>query len=186
MQACKGEWSIAGALAFPSSRLDAVNCPKTMMAGWVNATRPLAPVAQRACMRFSERMQALTPTTGYGSEPMAEATESVRLIRLRASIGIAINVRARQVALNATKDQLRRQGLRISSFRARDLRLKAEAYLSVHREELVAEARATVEQWRRNFFGKRCAALSLSRKGFCCADVMHETGAVEGRETSAH
>jgi hypothetical protein len=60
---------------------------------------------------------------------MTEATESLRLTQLRASMGIAINVSARQMALNATKDHLRRQGFRVSQFTQRDLRVRAEAYL---------------------------------------------------------
>jgi hypothetical protein len=58
---------------------------------------------------------------------MTEAAESLRLTQLRASMGIAINVRARQMALNATKDHLRRQGFRVSQFTQRDLRVRAES-----------------------------------------------------------
>jgi hypothetical protein len=36
MQDCKGEWSTAVVLEYPSSQLDAKACPKTTMAGWVN------------------------------------------------------------------------------------------------------------------------------------------------------
>ena len=87
---------------------------------------------------------------------MAEANASLHLTQLRASMGIAANVLARQRALNLTKHRLRAQGLRVSEYSARDLRVRAEAYLADHREELVAEARVTVEQWRREgFFGKR-------------------------------
>ena len=76
--------------------------------------------------------------------------------QLRASIALAVNVRARQVALNATKDQLRRQGLRVSQFTQRDLRVRAEAYLEAHRAQLIEDAKADVERWRASgFFGKR-------------------------------
>ena len=68
---------------------------------------------------------------------MTEATESLRLTQLRASMGIAINVRARQMALNATKDHLRRQGFRVSQFTQRDLRVRAEAYLEGHSAQLI-------------------------------------------------
>ena len=87
---------------------------------------------------------------------MAEATNRVHLAKLRASIALAVNVRARQVALNATKDQLRRQGLRVSQFTQRDLRVRAEAFLEAHRAQLIEDAKADVERWRASgFFGKR-------------------------------
>lgn len=87
---------------------------------------------------------------------MTEATNSVHLAKLRASMALATNVRARQVALNAAKHRLRAQGLRVSSFSHRELVLKAEAYLTEHREELIADAKQTVARWRvEGFFGKR-------------------------------
>ena len=87
---------------------------------------------------------------------MAEAADSVQQANVRASMGIATNVLARQRALNHAKDQLRRQGLRVSSFTHRELVLKAEAYLAEHRAELMAEASVLVDRWREEgFFGKR-------------------------------
>jgi hypothetical protein len=76
-------------------------------------------------------------------------------------MALATNVRARQVALNVTKDQLRRQGLRVSEFSARELRLRAEAYLADHRAQLIEDAKADVEQWRQEgFFGRRAKLLN--------------------------
>ena len=97
---------------------------------------------------------------------MAEATNSVHLARLRASIALAVNVRARQVALNAAKDQLRRQGLRLSEFSARDLRIRAVEYLAANREELIAAAKADVERWRlAGFFGRRRSNINSDAPG---------------------
>ena len=54
---------------------------------------------------------------------MAEATNSAHLARLRASIALAVNVCARQVALNAAKDQPPRRNpepLRVQRARSSD------------------------------------------------------------------
>lgn len=96
---------------------------------------------------------------------MTEATESLRLTQLRASMGIPINVRDRQMALNATKDHLRRQGFRVSEFTQRDLRVRAEAYLEAHRAQLIEDAKADVERWRlTGFFGRRRSNIKTSAK----------------------
>ena len=76
--------------------------------------------------------------------------------QVRASMGMAVNVLALQRAMNLTKRQLQAQGLKPSHFSLRDLRVRAEAYLAEHREELIAEAKEIVARWEvEGFFGKR-------------------------------
>jgi hypothetical protein len=97
---------------------------------------------------------------------MAEANASLHLTHLRASMSLATNTLARQAAIKEAKHQLSAQGLRVSQFSHRDLVIRAEAYLADHRETLVAEARETVERWRREgFFGKRARLLSDAQGG---------------------
>jgi hypothetical protein len=87
---------------------------------------------------------------------MTEATDSVHLTHLRASMGMAVNVLARQAAIKATKRQLQAQGLKPTHFSHRDLVIRAEQYLAEHREELIAEAREIVARWQAaGVFGKR-------------------------------
>jgi hypothetical protein len=58
--------------------------------------------------------------------------------------------------MKITKRRLQAQGLKVSHYPLRELRARAEAYLSDHREELIAEAKQTVERWRaEGFFGRR-------------------------------
>jgi hypothetical protein len=80
---------------------------------------------------------------------MTEATDSVHLTHLRASMSLATNTLARQRALKAAKHQLQAQGLRPSQFSHRELTLRAEACLAAHREELIAEAKQIVARWER-------------------------------------
>ena len=87
---------------------------------------------------------------------MTEATESLRLTQLRASMSLATHVLALQRAMNLTKRQLQAQGLKPNHFSLRDLRGRADAYLAEHRAELIAEAKLVVERWRvEGVFGKR-------------------------------
>jgi hypothetical protein len=47
----------------------------------------------------------------------------------------------------------------------RELRVRAEAYLTAHREELIAEASLVVERWRlEGFFGKRAQLSSSAQR----------------------
>jgi hypothetical protein len=86
---------------------------------------------------------------------MAEASNSVHLAKLRASMAHATIVLARLSAIKATKRRLQAQGLKVNHFSRRDLVTRAEAYLQDHRDELFAEAREEVERWRASgFFGK--------------------------------
>jgi hypothetical protein len=97
---------------------------------------------------------------------MTEATDSVHLTQLRASMGMAVNVLARQAALKAAKAKLQAQGLRPTHFSHRELVVRADAYLDQHREELIAEATPIVERWRaEGFFGKRARLLSDAQGG---------------------
>ena len=94
---------------------------------------------------------------------MAEATNSIQLAQLRARLHRATRTIALQRAQWAVKAKLQRQGLRVSQFKHRDLVIQAEAYLQDHREELIAEAKVVVEQWRVNgFFGKRAAQMAYT------------------------
>jgi biotin-(acetyl-CoA carboxylase) ligase len=86
--------------------------------------------------------------------------------QLRASMGMAVNVLARQAAIKATKRQLQAQGLKPTHFSHRDLVIRAEQYLAEHREELIAEAREIVARWQaEGFFGKRAKLLSDAQGG---------------------
>jgi hypothetical protein len=53
-------------------------------------------------------------------------------------------VLARQSARKAIKAQLRAEGLKLRQFSARDISIRADAYLDVHRERLIAEAEQVV------------------------------------------
>jgi hypothetical protein len=97
---------------------------------------------------------------------MAEASNSVHLTNLRTRLHFAANTLALQAATKAIKARLQAEGLRQSQFLARELRARAEQYLADHREELLKDASATVEQWRQSgFFGKRAALLSDAQGG---------------------
>ena len=96
---------------------------------------------------------------------MAEATQRLQQDKIRASMGMAVNVLARQAAIKATKRQLQAQGLRFSQFSHRDLVIRADAYLAEHRAELIAGAAQIVERWRvEGFFGKRAKFLSDAQR----------------------
>jgi hypothetical protein len=86
--------------------------------------------------------------------------------KVRASMGAAVMVLARQRALKAAKARLQAQGLRVSQFSHRDLVIRADQYLAEHREELIAEAREIVLRWQaEGFFGKRAKLLSDAQGG---------------------
>jgi len=78
---------------------------------------------------------------------MTEATNSVHLAKLRASMSMATRVLALQAALKATKRKLQAQGLKVNHFPMRELKARAETYLAEHREELIAEAKQIVSRW---------------------------------------
>jgi hypothetical protein len=96
---------------------------------------------------------------------MTEATNSVHLAKLRASMVMATRTLALQRAMWATKRKLRAQGLKVSHFPRRELVTLAEVYLAQHREALLSEASQIVERWRvEGFFGKR-AKLNTDAQG---------------------
>ena len=96
---------------------------------------------------------------------MAEATQRLQQDKIRASMGIAVNVLARQAAIKATKRQLQAQGLRFSQFSHRDLvgpsrRLPRRTSSRANRR-----AAQIVERWRvEGFFGKRAKYLSDAQR----------------------
>jgi hypothetical protein len=111
-------------------------------------------------------MQPLPQPLDNGSEPMAEANASLHLTHLRASMGMAVNVLARQAALKVAKAKLQAQGLRPTHFSHRELVVRADAYLDQHREELIADAKQIVARWQaEGFFGKRAKLLSDAQGG---------------------
>jgi hypothetical protein len=71
-------------------------------------------------------------------------------------MSLASHTLALQRAMNLTKRQLQAQGLKPTHFSLRELRGRAEQYLTQHREELVAEAKQIVDHWQAaGVFGKR-------------------------------
>jgi hypothetical protein len=97
---------------------------------------------------------------------MTEATNSVHLAKLRASMSMATRVLALQAATDATKRELQAHGKKVAHMPRRDLRSLAEAYLQDHQEALLAEASLVVERWRlEGKFGKRAALNTDAQKG---------------------
>jgi len=86
---------------------------------------------------------------------MAEANRSIpqiHTIRITTAANVLAQLRARQ----AVKDQLRKQGLKVSHYAARDITVMACEYLSQHRSELLPPAIETIERWTlAGEFGKR-------------------------------
>jgi hypothetical protein len=57
---------------------------------------------------------------------------------------IAVPVLAKQIARKAIREQLRRQGVKLSYVKARDIVAQAKAWLAAH-PEIIAEAKAKAE-----------------------------------------
>jgi hypothetical protein len=78
---------------------------------------------------------------------------------------MAVRVEAMRRAREEVKAQIRREGrIKRSQVPAREITAVAEAYVLAHRE-LIAEARAKVEQWRvEGFFGKAAQNLRVMSK----------------------
>jgi hypothetical protein len=86
---------------------------------------------------------------------MAEANVSIPQIPT-IRITIAARALAQLRARNAVKDQLRKQGLKVSHYAARDITVLAIEYLAAHRDELMPDAIAAVERMTlKGVFGKR-------------------------------
>ena len=67
-------------------------------------------------------------------------------------------------ARNAVKEELRKQGLKVSHFAAREITALASQYLAEHRSELMPDAIETITQWTlRGDFGKRAQRAALER-----------------------
>jgi hypothetical protein len=102
---------------------------------------------------------------------MAEATQRLQQDKIRASMSLATHTLALQRAMNLTKRQLQAQGLKPNHFSLRDLRVRAEAYLADHREELIADAKQIVERWRvEGVFGKR-GGIHFTRRASLSTDA---------------
>jgi hypothetical protein len=78
---------------------------------------------------------------------MTEATQRLQQDKLRATMIQATRTLALQVATNAAKLKLRAKGFQVSSFTRRELVAFGEQYLSAHRDQLIAEAKAEVARW---------------------------------------
>jgi hypothetical protein len=106
--------------------------------------------------------QAVTIATRPLNARHSEAaydSDSVHLAKLRATMGAATITLAKRKAINITKEDLRAQGLRPHHMPHCQIVARANKYLLDHREELIAEAKQTVERWRvEGFFGKRAQA----------------------------
>ena len=89
---------------------------------------------------------------------MTETILSLQQAQLHARMISAVACLAQQQAIKAIKHQLRARGLKVHSFAHREIIVLANEYAQAHRAELIAEAKPIVEQWRREgFFGKRAA-----------------------------
>jgi hypothetical protein len=76
--------------------------------------------------------------------------------KLRAKMGTATLTLARLKAIKAAKHALRAQGHKPDRMHRYEIAEVGEAYLAVHRAELIAEAKVIIERWREEgFFGKR-------------------------------
>jgi len=79
------------------------------------------------------------------------------LTAAQARITTASVVLAQFRARNAVKEELRKQGLKVSHFAAREITSWARVYLDEH-PELIADARPVIERWTaEGVFGKRAA-----------------------------
>jgi hypothetical protein len=76
--------------------------------------------------------------------------------RLRARMGTAVMVLARQRAIKAAKHQLHARGLKPQYMPLPQIAAAADEYLALHRAELIAQARTIIERWAaEGFFGRR-------------------------------
>jgi hypothetical protein len=90
---------------------------------------------------------------------MIETTPSLQQVALQARLAQAAICLAHREAQAAVKREIQRQGRRkLSQIAHREIVAMANEYLAEHRVELIAEAKAIVEEWRgEGFFGKRAA-----------------------------
>ena len=128
---------------------------------------------------------AEAPTT------LAQAPNSTKAglaqAKLRATLHHATRTLALQRAMWATKAQLQRQGLRVAQFTHRDLAIQAEAYRAEHRADLIPEAAAMVEQWRRNgFFEPREDKLGDRGPRSLCANARRRSRSKQRSPTTSN
>ena len=71
----------------------------------------------------------------------------------------AVNALARQSAIKEIKREFRAQGVRLTEVPNKVIHILADAYLDVHRAQLVAEAEHSIATWP-GFARWRCANLS--------------------------
>jgi len=94
---------------------------------------------------------------------MAEVNRSIpqiHSIRITTAAHILAQLRARQ----AVKDQLRKRGLKVSHYAARDITVMACEYFAEHRSELLPPAIETITRWTlAGEFGKRAQRAALER-----------------------
>ena len=99
---------------------------------------------------------------------MVEANHTLQEAQLRARLHFATNTLALQAALKSTKRRLQAPGLKVNHFPLRELKLRAEAYLAEHREELITEVKTVVAQWQQEgYFDRgRRSNIKLCVSGF--------------------
>jgi hypothetical protein len=97
-------------------------------------------------------------TTVMATQNLSQIPTQAQLRITTASVVLA-QLRARQ----AVKQQLQRQGLKVSHYAAREITVLARQYLSEHRSELMPDAIETITQWTlRGDFGKRAQRAALN------------------------
>ena len=98
---------------------------------------------------------------------MVEANHSLSKILTQAQLRIttASVVLAQLRARNAVKAELRKQGLKVSHYAAREISSWAQVYLDDH-PNLIAEAKPVVEAWfAQGVFGKRAQKEFIKQSG---------------------
>jgi hypothetical protein len=122
-------------------------------------------------------------------------TAAMALARLRAKTAAtevamsrhrwAVNTLARQSAIKAIKRQFQAQGVRLSEVPTKVIHILADAYLDVHREQLVAEAEKTIATWP-GFARWRCANLSSDAQTKEAHKSIASTVQISGAEGKAN
>src|SRR5262249_30469902 len=74
------------------------------------------------------------------------ATQTVTLTQPYGNRSAVLCTLARQRAVNAVKEQLRAQGLKLAQFSSRDIHIWADAFLEAHRRELIEQAMEMVSK----------------------------------------
>jgi hypothetical protein len=112
---------------------------------------------------------------------MAEANHRLPQIldQAQARITTAAHMLTQFRARQAVKQQLQRQGLKVSHFAAREITALASEYLAEHRSELMLDAIETITQWTlRGDFGKRAQRALLKSDaqypGHCSSNEIEE------------